>query len=636
MLIRITFIVLSLFIFVCNGYAFQDPTEIRDYYEEGKLYVKTNAWDRALKTWYSGRTALDMQGKSDPRIGIGFIELATDKHAVQYYGTASELYIWGFSNFEFTEYANEVKLEIERLLPLLPEKEQQIWRDAVDAEDARKLNNLIREFWLSRDPTPTTPGNERLIEHWERIAFARENYRKNVRMPYLTDDRGKIYVRFGKPQRTKSGSMGSNQTELLRLIPEFSSREDIRFYDDNPEYEIWVYDNLDPVKSIFFLFGNEEGNGAFKLLNGVEDLISNRARSINTERHTGFRAAYYFQMVYYNELRMMDSFFEGRYNEMDYEWSRQRGPNKNKLKDQYNLFVAENTHNPVHKFAPPEKSGFDEQFSQITVFTREARFLDNENQPSLALLAFSTPKIKGGDVKIVDKQVIKIPEFYVKHTLIVRDDDLNEIDRQEAGYLEGMANTAIFLVKEFAASTHYVIAAEALPKASLAGDSTTNPQAQTAFAIGKAVLKKPNPLSSNPDSLELSDLIFGVDFPPTIDASQLPFPIVPAQKVQNTDPARVYLEVYHLVPDEAGKGHFRLDFKIFRRGNNWEEKDRTEMIASFFDFDAPGRMSKEYFGIDLTRLARGNYELVVDVTDKASQQSKSRSVRFAVFEPKDK
>ena len=368
----------------------------RDYYADGKLFANTTGWDRALKTWYQGRTALDMQGTSDPRIGIAFIELATERGALQYYGTASEMYIWGFSKFDFAEHVAVVRQEIERLLPIVPEGEHKSWHAALEAGDAGQMYRLIRYFSLERDPTPTTHGNERLIEHWQRIAHARKNYRKNIRMPYLCDDRGTIYVRFGEPDRQKSGRMGSNQTELLRLIPDFSAREEIRRYDEHPEFEIWVYDDLDPTRSIFFLFGNENGKGQFKLLNGVEELISTNANSVSSERSTGIRAAYYLQMVYYNELRMMDSFFESRYNDMDYEWGRQRGPNKRKLKDQYHMFVSQNTFNPVHKYAPPAQSSFDEQFSQITIFTREARFLDDDNEPSLALLVFSSPKIKGG------------------------------------------------------------------------------------------------------------------------------------------------------------------------------------------------------------------------------------------------
>lgn len=624
-------IVLCLACILPSGAGAQPAHPDRDYFGEGKLFANSDQWEKALRTWYQGRVALEMQGISDPRIGINFIELATEKRAAQYYGSASDMYLWGFSNFDFDEHASTVRLEIQRLLPLLPESEREEWQKALDAGDAKAIYHLIRNFWLERDPTPTTPGNERLIEHWERIAYARTHFRRNIRLPYLTDDRGTIYVKYGEPQKKKAGRMGSSQTELLRLIDDLGARNEIMQYDEHPEYELWVYTNLDPVRGIFFLFGEEGGNGPFKLLDGVEDLISTKAFSIYSERLTGIRAAYYLQMVYYSELRMMDSFFENRYLDMDYEWSKQRGPNKRKLKDQYQMYVSENQYNPIYKYAPPERSSFEDQYSQITVNTRLIRLLDENNRQKLAILVFSSPRIRGGDVQIVDKQVIKIPEFYVKNTLILRDAELNEMRREEAKRIRGLDNTAIFVVENLEGVQQMVVAAEALPLRPIAPGPNKSGQIN-AFAMGKADIKLPAPLSTHPDSLEVSDLIFGIDFPSEIDPESVPFPILPVQMVQKTDPARVYLEVYHLAGAPGEQGQFRIEFKIVRRGSPAAPVDQREMIASAFDFESQGRRSKEYFGVDLQSLGRGMYEIIVEVTDKKSGQRKARKATFSVYE----
>ncbi len=55
---------------------------------------------------------------------------------------------------------------------------------------------LFREFWESRDPEPLTALNERLLEHYRRVSFAREFFAFG-KDPW--DDRGKVYVRFGEP-----------------------------------------------------------------------------------------------------------------------------------------------------------------------------------------------------------------------------------------------------------------------------------------------------------------------------------------------------------------------------------------------------------------------------------------------------
>ncbi len=55
----------------------------------------------------------------------------------------------------------------------------------------------LRRYWVLRDPTPTTPENERRDEHDRRTAYAKQHYATEVR-PYF-DARGAFYIRFGPP-----------------------------------------------------------------------------------------------------------------------------------------------------------------------------------------------------------------------------------------------------------------------------------------------------------------------------------------------------------------------------------------------------------------------------------------------------
>ncbi len=56
---------------------------------------------------------------------------------------------------------------------------------------------FLLTFWQQRDPIPMTEENERLIEHYKRLQYARDNYAGGTDTGY--DDRGKIYVRYGPP-----------------------------------------------------------------------------------------------------------------------------------------------------------------------------------------------------------------------------------------------------------------------------------------------------------------------------------------------------------------------------------------------------------------------------------------------------
>ncbi|HZM15963.1 MAG TPA: GWxTD domain-containing protein [Candidatus Krumholzibacteria bacterium] len=55
----------------------------------------------------------------------------------------------------------------------------------------------VRRYWVLRDPTPTTPENERREEHEQRVLFAREHF-ATASPPYW-DDRGAFLILYGPP-----------------------------------------------------------------------------------------------------------------------------------------------------------------------------------------------------------------------------------------------------------------------------------------------------------------------------------------------------------------------------------------------------------------------------------------------------
>ncbi|MBT3604521.1 MAG: GWxTD domain-containing protein, partial [Candidatus Latescibacteria bacterium] len=87
----------------------------------------------------------------------------------------------------------------------LPEDEQFIFKDISLVADAKVLalfahasdkKKMIDRFWNSQDPAPLTRANERLVEHYRRVAFALSQYSAGE-SPW--DDRGEVYVRLGHP-----------------------------------------------------------------------------------------------------------------------------------------------------------------------------------------------------------------------------------------------------------------------------------------------------------------------------------------------------------------------------------------------------------------------------------------------------
>jgi GWxTD domain-containing protein len=77
---------------------------------------------------------------------------------------------------------------------------------------------LIEMFWNKRDPDITTSINERLLEHYRRVWFARTEYSKG-KEPW--DRRGEVYIRFGEPNHAStSNSLNVSQNLAVLQVKE--------------------------------------------------------------------------------------------------------------------------------------------------------------------------------------------------------------------------------------------------------------------------------------------------------------------------------------------------------------------------------------------------------------------------------
>lgn len=104
------------------------------------------------------------------------------------------------------QYARAEAMQ-EKYLASLPEEERGLYEDITTVasnEALREYRSLSpldqaeyrRRFWKQRDPDPTTLENERLIEHFRRVMFARAHFGK-YKFPW--DRRGDLYIRYGEP-----------------------------------------------------------------------------------------------------------------------------------------------------------------------------------------------------------------------------------------------------------------------------------------------------------------------------------------------------------------------------------------------------------------------------------------------------
>ena len=112
--------------------------------------------------------------------------------------------------FESSEPAERMLYEDIRLLASADEYEA--FAQAPD-RDA-----YLTRFWGDRDPDLTTAANERRLEHYRRVWFARRHFSKS-REPW--DTRGEVYVRFGEPDhRSRSDWMNFQQKVDVQKVKE--------------------------------------------------------------------------------------------------------------------------------------------------------------------------------------------------------------------------------------------------------------------------------------------------------------------------------------------------------------------------------------------------------------------------------
>lgn len=97
---------------------------------------------------------------------------------------------------------------------------------------------LLKQYWKTKDPTPATSFNELMEVFYERVDYAEFNFRNLSGVSGAKTDRGKIYITNGNPERIERGVNS-----------------------DGKITESWYYDS--PKRA--FVFVDKRGDGSFKL-----------------------------------------------------------------------------------------------------------------------------------------------------------------------------------------------------------------------------------------------------------------------------------------------------------------------------------------------------------------------------------
>ncbi len=616
-----------LFVFSSFRLATSQINQQPDFYDQGIAERDSGDWQLALDIWLSGYDSLKQVKQPDIRLGVAFIELATQKKAENYYEKASEVYFWSLSKNSVGKHKHALQKEIARIKPLLNKEQHSEWLKLLKSNDS-SLSKKIKAFWIIKDPVPTTEKNERLIEHWQRIAHAGENFKNEQTNVYGTDDRGLVYIKYGEPDQKLGGKLGTDQMEIMRWFPnDFLLRQEIQRFNNNPVVEIWVYFGFQKDASTVFIFGKKTGFGKYGLRAGLEEFIPNRAfRRGSTRTTQNVLPGAFLQLMYYGELIAADRFFEERFRELEALWGNSRAagdlsPNRDVLMGLLGHYRSLDQDNIKFKYLPLDRTETFEGVEPLDLNYKTFRHLDDKNQTNLLIIAASTNKNIDEDLRPVFFKPTQKTKYKFRHVLLNYDENLTLQDKVVDYPASKNRNTSVFDSLKIKPGDRYRLAAEKIildvRKARL--EMTDISDTAKVIGMSSVFLEEVVPLSLNLSELEVSDLIVGVQTPDILDQSkQYPFPVIPKDPVKKTVPLNIYIELYN-VSDK--KSSLRVDCEL--RSIN-DDKVGKKKFSESFEVDGSGEKLKRVFSLDISKLDSGDYELTVKITGKNLKKKKVR------------
>ena len=624
--------------FVCLGVAgvgqryfvWQDARG--DIYERGSAFIESGDSVGALELWRGAKDSLTEARSEDPRIGRAFVEVVAGLGLAEYEELATRFFYWGLSarTAGREPYRSEVLAEGRRTFALVDSATADYWAGKGE-DDPAVLALAIKRFWLERDPTPTSPVNERLLEHWKRIAEARDRYTYTNRSVYGTDDRGVFFVKYGKPDRIVSGIMSVSRAEQRLIgIPQVV----VDRYDRFPRFEVWRYAGLAEHGFTYFFLGNEGGSGRFRHVEGVHELIPSGARSFNVAGGgaqsagavRGRRAVHYLEWAYYQDVARMGGPYGERADELDRIWLGRANPHDAAMRAT-SFRYADTDRRGLAVPRRPALSPYDDSAKSV-LSAQRARILDGDD-PLVMLLAVSSPvwRPKVEDGKLAD--TVEVVEYTARHTVIARNHNLQEVGRESMVPIGSDGSVSQLLLRHARTLGHLTVAV-AHEIAEVEGDLPARGEAAETGGVlpGQSHFTLDPPLVRRPSVSEVSDLFVGIVPQPGLLPEKMFVPLLPATRLWRDDLLRVYFEIYH--PGAMAEGdtrQFDIRLQVIRRADepsdDGERESATAAIVVALESAAP--TGTHVLDLDLRNEEFGPLEIVLTVTDTATDETYVRT-----------
>ncbi|MCY3870764.1 MAG: GWxTD domain-containing protein [Gemmatimonadetes bacterium] len=196
------------------------PDHYDAYFKLGVFYEALHYYDKAMKA-YSRQIAVNPDHPITPA-RLAYVAMRLKSAGKKTYSLDELKEMAKTKPKEYLPLLAEMHIErgdfvqaqaaFERYFQFLDPTEREYYQDLslvapaevlskIQGAFGRSLTQLREVFWLEQDPTPTTQVNERRVEHYRRVHFARSNFAEGLEEWHGRgwDRRGDVYIRLGHP-----------------------------------------------------------------------------------------------------------------------------------------------------------------------------------------------------------------------------------------------------------------------------------------------------------------------------------------------------------------------------------------------------------------------------------------------------
>ncbi|MCC5914747.1 MAG: GWxTD domain-containing protein [Balneolaceae bacterium] len=600
------------------------PTNI----ELAEHLLKEDNWELAIRVL--------LQPFSDgndplPEAGFKAIRVAAKYNAVDFYGAVSQAYLVALKNSTFSEHSDLLHIEANELLPLLSEEESEEIK-ALISNESDDLQEVIAGYWIQQNPYPSTPVNERLIEHFVRIQYAKENFTLASNTVYGTDDRGLIFVRFGEPHRMIREQIPLNEIQDPATGEVYNVQSNALI-----DFHLWSY-NEQTDDELLFIFGREQGMGRFGLRNSIISMIPtsgnhfsgsnfNTGQSLfsgesnlspsdssafgvqdqqariggNTLRRS--TTAFMIQYGLLERLAVYHPYFSNLYEDITSEILTLNPPGGRFSFD----YVAESIGGryinkeernfQLRDYSAPEfHSNLLNRSNQILSNYKLYHFFDEEGNPDLYYSVKNRHEVEDALPELNFTGVITIQDF---------DSGWNQL-RSERLKMNETGDSSLFSIEKAAADSLFTLYSVEL------FNQREDDKLQIIASTGLVKLEKEDHTFSSNDHFSISDVIFGT-YNPDGEGRAVIRPNHD-KLFRSNDEAGVYFEVFSNSIDE-----YTVSYRFERRNfwGRWRAVD--DRLSATVDFTHPDRRSQNWFEFNLLELPKGEMRMVIEFSAEDSE-----------------